>query len=104
VDPIHFATGRDEIPAVDRGVVDSVAETLKTFPRYYLLIRGHVSTEGDKQANLDLARRRAENVRKALLTNDEYAVADGRMRVELVDAKPGEGKAKSVSFTLLEAP
>jgi hypothetical protein len=95
VEPIRFARGSSDIPEVSRPELDKVLETMATWPRYYLQVRGHVSPKGDPEANRMLARERAEHVREELIKKEN----PNRIRIDLVPA--GDGDAQ-VSFVLLQ--
>jgi outer membrane protein OmpA-like peptidoglycan-associated protein/ABC-type nitrate/sulfonate/bicarbonate transport system substrate-binding protein len=59
IDPVNFARGTATLDDEGRRSLDSIAETLRHYPNYRLLIKGHTATGGDPQANLDLSAQRA---------------------------------------------
>lgn len=55
-----FSRGTDKLTAASEATLAELAEKLKTWPQYYLIVKGHASKEGDVQANLALANARAK--------------------------------------------
>lgn len=61
--PVFFATRQDRILSRSRPVLEAVADALRASPEITrLAIEGHTDDVGDEDANLDLSRRRANNV------------------------------------------
>jgi len=60
VKPISFARGTARINIQSERELDDLAHKLTALPQYYLLVIGHARTEGDREANLRLAKERAE--------------------------------------------
>src|SRR6185436_17978986 len=46
-----FARGTDILTEESKQTLDELAETLKTFPQYYVIIKGNASNQGDAEAN-----------------------------------------------------
>ena len=65
--PIVFASGTDQLTLDDKKQLDEAAETLKHYPRFRVLIRGHTSTRGDAQQNKQLSLDRAQAVMRYLI-------------------------------------
>lgn len=59
VDQIIFARGTDRLTDEAKSVLDSLVKHLKTWPTYYVAVKGNASTEGDAEANKLLVVRRA---------------------------------------------
>jgi OOP family OmpA-OmpF porin len=64
---IEFDFGLDEIRPATRDVLDRAIKILKEYPTILLEISGHTDNIGDRAANIDLSKRRAEAVRKYLI-------------------------------------
>ncbi len=101
VPPLSFSRGTARIGVQSRRDLDELAQTLSSFPHYYLQIVGHARAEGDVDANLRLAEQRAAAAHDYLLS---LGVAEDRVRA--VAAKPTDrgGSAQSVTFVLAERP
>jgi peptidoglycan-associated lipoprotein len=63
---IHFDFDSDVIRAVDRPILNGVAEDLKANPGMFLLIEGHCDERGTNEYNLALGERRALGTREFL--------------------------------------
>ncbi|MEM8733268.1 MAG: phosphate ABC transporter substrate-binding/OmpA family protein [Planctomycetota bacterium] len=97
VPPLVYARGTARLTESSKVKLDELVETLKTFPRAYLEIRGDASSRGDAEANRTLAKQRAD---AALQYLRESGVAEAKMR-----ATNGNITGKtSVTFVLVEAP
>jgi outer membrane protein OmpA-like peptidoglycan-associated protein len=97
VPPITFSSVRkDQLTEEAKGHLVELANELKQWPQYYLRIEGHTRKEGDLDANLQLAKRRAESVRDYLV---EQQVPEYRLKAEAMP--PGEGML--VRFVALRA-
>ena len=66
---IHFTPGSDEIMAGSFFVLDALGETMTSFGNTYLRIEGNTDSTGSASGNLTLSERRAQAVRKYVLTN-----------------------------------
>lgn len=78
-------------------VVKEIAGVLKENPAIRIKVRGHTSSDGDDQANMELSKKRAASV-KDLLTS-EFGIEAGRLETEgmgetqpVADNKTKEGK------------
>ncbi|RMF40331.1 MAG: hypothetical protein D6753_11900 [Planctomycetota bacterium] len=97
VPPLVYARGTARLTEASRRKLDELVETLKSFPTFYLMIRGHASNRGDPEMNRRLAQQRAEAARDYLL---EKGVPAARMR-----ALPGEITGQTtVTFVLGQPP
>ena len=105
VEPIQFAPASPDIPDLMMQELPRIAETMKTWPRYYLQIRGHmqIGNEDDddiRKGNQDLAQHRAEVVMQWLI--DQGKVHKNRLGIKVVHVSETERKAE-VSFVLLQS-
>ncbi|HSW14804.1 MAG TPA: phosphate ABC transporter substrate-binding/OmpA family protein, partial [Solimonas sp.] len=69
IEPIGFARGTATLDEESRDALNAIAERLRHYPNYRLLIRGHTGIEGDMQANLDLSTQRAQAAAGYFLDN-----------------------------------
>jgi flagellar motor protein MotB len=74
---IYFNFASDELRAESEAVLHEIADALKAHPEWMLIINGHTDNVGGDALNLDLSRRRAAAVRKALA--DRYQIEDSRL-------------------------
>jgi outer membrane protein OmpA-like peptidoglycan-associated protein len=65
---VHFALDEDVISAESKAVLDKIAATLKDYPSIVVELHGHTDSRASQAYNEDLARRRAENARRYLLS------------------------------------
>jgi hypothetical protein len=101
VPPLSFSRGTARIGVQSRRDLDQLAQTLGSFPLYYLKVIGNARAEGDVQANMHLAEQRAAAARDYLLS---LAVAEARVRAVAAKPSAGGGSAQSVTFVLAERP
>ncbi len=66
---LTFKSGRAEIGADQRGLLDKVRQAINVFPNSQVVVEGHTDSYGSDAANLALSRKRAEAVRD-YLTNE----------------------------------
>jgi ABC-type nitrate/sulfonate/bicarbonate transport system substrate-binding protein len=100
---IGFLRGSAEIPEASLPELRKVAETMESWPKYYLKVVGEVRPDADPEVseiNRKLAQERAQNVAEKL--KEEFKVNPSRIRVETVPANPAD-RTPSVSFMLLES-
>ncbi len=97
VPPLVFARGTSQLTEPSRKVLDDVIQTLKNWPQYYVLVRGHAATEGDPEANKALAEARAKAA-------EQYLAEGGidPVRIRAVGVAPS-GRT-SVTFVLGQPP
>jgi OOP family OmpA-OmpF porin len=86
---ILFDVNSDVIKAESYGVLKEIAAILKASPETKVTIIGHTDSDGDDAKNLELSRRRAESVKKALVK--DFSV-DGSML-----ATDGKGETEPVN-------
>jgi outer membrane protein OmpA-like peptidoglycan-associated protein len=69
--PVIFASGTDGLTLDDKMQLDVAANTLKHYPDFRILVRGHTSTRGDKVLNKSLSQDRADaGARYLKITHD----------------------------------
>lgn len=105
---INFDVDKDTIKKNSSKTLKAAVKVLKDFPDVRIEVSGHTDTDGSREHNLDLSRRRAEAVKKYLVDHGIDA-----SRIETRGAGPDEpvadnstrrGKAKNrrIEFKLLQ--
>jgi hypothetical protein len=74
---IYFNFASDELRSESKPVLHEIADALRAHPDWKVTINGHTDNIGGDVSNLDLSRRRAAAVRKALI--EGYGIADLRL-------------------------
>jgi len=74
---IYFNFASDELRSESEPVLHEISDVLKAHPDWTLIINGHTDNIGGDALNLDLSRRRATAVRKALV--DRYKIEESRL-------------------------
>ncbi len=74
---VYFAFARAEIRPVSEKVLKQIAAVMKSNPDWKLRIDGHTDSIGGDNANLELSKRRAEAVKKALV--ERYGILANRL-------------------------
>ncbi len=92
-----FSRGTDKLTAASETTLADLAEKLKAWPQYYLVVRGHAATDGDVEANLKLAKARAKSATDWLV---DHGVDRNRIRAD-TDRPNG---STTVAFVLGEQP
>lgn len=87
--PVHFETGRDDIPAGENAVVILNAEWLKKNPGSVVVLEGHCDERGDDHYNMELGDRRARAV-KARLMNEKIGADRLIMVVSYGERRPAD--------------
>lgn len=77
---IYFATASADLDPGSAPTFSAIAKAMSDHPDWRVTIVGHTDSLGTASANLDLARRRAEATRDALITG--YRVQPVRLRAE----------------------
>ncbi|RYZ05732.1 MAG: OmpA family protein [Myxococcales bacterium] len=65
---INFARDKAEIFPGSKPLLDEAAKVMKEFPELKLEISGHTDTQGAREHNLDLSKRRADSVKAYLVS------------------------------------
>lgn len=92
-----FARGTSRLSSTSTNHLDKLIETLKTFPTYYVIVRGDASTVGNLEANKTLALQRAEAAKQYLI---DHGVAPNRVKA-IAGMPTGQ---TAVNFLLGEPP
>lgn len=66
--PIFFDLNKDNLKSGQTERLDSNLKTLTANPRLFILLGGHADERGSARYNLDLSGRRAENIKKYLIS------------------------------------
>lgn len=77
---VYFSQGRSEVTASQMPNVERIATFLKNHADATVVIKGYASPEGSAEINQRLATKRAENVKKALMT--KYGIKEDRIQAE----------------------
>jgi flagellar motor protein MotB len=97
VPSLVFARGTSTLTGRSESILDELVDKLKSWPEYYVMIRGNAGSRGDVEANRKLAKQRADAALQYLLTK---GVAEQRIR-----AVEGEiTGAMSVTFVFGQPP
>jgi flagellar motor protein MotB len=75
---IYFDTGKADVKPASAPALQEIGKLLKQDPKLKLYIVGHTDNVGEFQMNMDLSRRRADAVLKALTAT--YGVAPDRLQ------------------------
>lgn len=102
IESLSFLRGSSDLTIESRRSLEELATRLKSMPMYYLLVVGHARAEGDMDANMELAKNRADISAEQLILR--YGVS--RNRIRAVSAKPSGagGEDQSVTFQLGQRP
>lgn len=77
---IYFDSGKDIVKAESYGSLNEIAKVLKENPTVRIKIVGHTDADGDAAANLELSKRRAQNVKNSLV--NDFGIDAGRIETE----------------------
>lgn len=109
VEGIEFDRGKDTIRPVSMRTLDAAVGVLKEYPALRVEISGHTDTDGNRDFNLDLSKRRADSV-KAYFVAREIDMSRIETRgagpdEPIADNKTAAGKQKNrrIEFKLLGA-
>jgi outer membrane protein OmpA-like peptidoglycan-associated protein/ABC-type nitrate/sulfonate/bicarbonate transport system substrate-binding protein len=78
VRPIGFQSGTETLSADAKENIDRIAETIKNYPNFRIVVEGHTSARGDPEVNLELSQERAEAVARYLMVT--YGIKQNRIR------------------------
>jgi len=73
IDNIQFKKGSDELLASSFPTLNQAARTLADYPEVRMEVQGHASSDGADDYNLELSQRRADSVRRYLITKGVHA-------------------------------
>lgn len=105
---IEFDRGKETIRPISTPTLDAAAKVLAEYPTLRVQISGHTDTDGDRETNVDLSKRRAESVKAYFVTKGLDA-----SRIEtrgagpdepIADNKTAAGKQKNrrIEFKLID--
>ncbi|HBG71554.1 MAG: hypothetical protein A2W93_07930 [Bacteroidetes bacterium GWF2_43_63] len=77
---IYFDSGKDVVKSESRGSLNEIANILKENPDMRIKVVGHTDSDGDDAMNLDLSKRRAANVKEALVK--DFAIDGNRIETD----------------------
>lgn len=77
---IYFDSGKDLVKPESYGSLNEIAKVLKENPDVRIKIVGHTDADGDAAANLELSKRRAQNVKNSLV--NDFGIDAGRIETE----------------------
>jgi outer membrane protein OmpA-like peptidoglycan-associated protein len=104
---IYFDTGKAEVKPESADTLKEIAKMIQQDAALKLLVVGHTDNVGTLAANMELSKRRADAVVKALATS--YGVAAGRLSAQgagplapVASNKAEEGRAKNRRVELVE--
>ncbi len=97
VPELVFARGSATLTEQSRSVLNELAEKLKSWPQYYLHVRGSASNKGDPDANRALATKRATTV-------VEYLLSLGMQSERIRSIEGGPSGETRVSFEVVQLP
>lgn len=97
VPKLVFARGTAQLTTLSYLTLDALGENLKTFPQYYLVVRGNVAAEGDVEANHKLAESRAQ-------TAVDYLIQKGVDTARIRANTTNPNGSSTVAFVLGELP
>ena len=89
---IYFDVDKDTIKPNSKTTLDAAVKVLKEFDDVHVEISGHTDSDGNREHNVDLSRRRADSVKKYLV---DKGIAEGRLSTR--GAGPDEPIAKNDS-------
>ncbi len=98
-----FASNDDKLSAGGKKALDSALKQLASRPAARYKITGHADRMGDRNANRELSARRAEAVRKYLLSRDgnlrleAYGLGDSEPLVKCADAMARDALVKCLA-------
>ncbi len=104
---IYFDVDKDTIKSNSATTLNSAVKVLKEFPDVNVEISGHTDSDGDRDYNVDLSRRRAESVKKYLV---DKGIEANRLHIRgagpdepIADNKTKKGKAlnRRIEFKLM---
>jgi outer membrane protein OmpA-like peptidoglycan-associated protein len=107
-DNLVFETNKDVIKEVSYPYLDELVKVLLAEPTWKLSIVGHTDNVGKDAYNLDLSKRRANSVKKYLISkniSEAIITADGKgetMPIAPNDTEEGRAKNRRVEFFIVK--
>jgi outer membrane protein OmpA-like peptidoglycan-associated protein len=107
-DNLEFATGKDIIKKESLPSLDELAALMKKYPGWKLKIEGHTDNQGARASNVTLSKKRAEAVKKYLVSK---GIEASRFEVKWYgpdrpiapnDTEEGRQKNRRVEMTIVE--
>jgi outer membrane protein OmpA-like peptidoglycan-associated protein len=77
---VFFKVGSASVTSDQQPNVDMIADYMKNHPNSKVVIKGYASPEGNEEANIKLAQKRAEAVKAALVS--KHKIAENRISAE----------------------
>lgn len=77
---IYFDSGKDVVKGESYGALNDIAKVLKENTGVKIKIVGHTDGDGDDKSNLDLSKRRAANVKNALVK--DFGIESSRIETD----------------------
>jgi len=78
IQPITFRSGTADLSIQGKEELDKVADTLKHYPTFRIVVKGHTGLQGDPAANILLSQERADSVMRYLIVT--YLMDTNRIR------------------------
>ncbi|MBN2531673.1 MAG: OmpA family protein [Spirochaetales bacterium] len=76
--PITFSSGTEELDELGEMQLDIIVESIKHYPNFRIVVKGHTDARGDAKANLVLSQKRADAVKKYM--THYYTISENRIR------------------------
>lgn len=105
---IEFDRGKETIRPVSTPTLDAALKVLTDYPKLRVMISGHTDTDGSRETNIDLSKRRAESVKTYFVSR---GIDAGRIETRgvgpdepIADNKTAAGKQKNrrIEFKLID--
>jgi outer membrane protein OmpA-like peptidoglycan-associated protein len=77
---VFFRVGSSAVTSDQQPNVEMIADYMKNHPNSKVVIKGYASPEGNEDANIKLAQKRAESVKTSLV--NKYKIAESRISAE----------------------
>jgi OOP family OmpA-OmpF porin len=104
---IYFDTGKADVKPESDAALKEIAKLLQQYPKLRLYVVGHTDNQGALDMNMDLSKRRADAVVKALTAR--YEAAAGRLRAygngpysPVASNRSEDGRAKNRRVDLVD--
>ena len=107
-DNLVFEFNKDVIKSSSYSYLDELADVMVQEPTWKLKIIGHTDNKGSEEYNLDLSTRRANSVKKYLISkgvNQDIITSEGKGETEPIDTndtEQGREKNRRVEFVIIK--